>query len=81
MERYRGLIEPEVEADTRKLSSFAAFRKSVSGDPAEAKAAEAKADAGRGRPEPSLRAFAEGRRRYLLNHAEVKKAGPEPASR
>jgi len=34
-----------------------------------------------GRREPSLPSFAEGRRRYLLNHAEVKKPGPEPASR
>jgi len=39
------------------------------------------AEPGLGRLEPSLRSFAEGRRRYLLNHAEVKKAGPEPASR
>jgi hypothetical protein len=34
-----------------------------------------------GRREPSLPSFAEGRRRYLLNHAEVKKAGPKPAYR
>ena len=77
VEQYRGLIEPVLEADTRKLSTFAAFQKSVSGDPPKPKEAEP----GRGRREPSLRSFAEGRRRYLLNHAEVKQADPEPASR
>jgi CotH kinase protein len=75
VERYRGLIEPVLEADTRKLSSLASFQKSISGDPPK------ESEPGRGRLEPSLRSFAEGRRRYLLNHAEVKKPGPEPASR
>ena len=74
VERYRTLIEPVVEADTKKLSSLASFQKSISGDPPK----EAEAKPGRGRREPSLRSFVEGRRRYLLNHPEVKKAGPEP---
>jgi len=54
---------------------LASFQKSISGDPPK------ESEPGRGRLEPSLRSFAEGRRRYLLNHAEVKKPGPEPASR
>ena len=36
VERYRALIEEEVEADTRKLSSLAAFQKSVADAEAEA---------------------------------------------
>ena len=78
VERYRVLIEPVVEADTRKLSSLESFQKAVSSNPP--KANEAEARPGRGRPEPSLRAFAESRRNYLLNHQEVKKAVSEPAS-
>jgi hypothetical protein len=73
--RYRALIEEEVEADTRKLSSFASFEKALADNLPD------QAEPARGRPEPSLRAFAEGRRRYLLDHPEVMKAGPEPASR
>ena len=67
---YRAMIEPEVEADTRKLSSLAAFRKSV------AETLPATKDAPRGREAMSLRAFAEGRRKYLLSLPEVKNAKP-----
>jgi len=76
VQRYRTLIEPVVEADTKKLSSLASFQKSVSGDPPK----EAEAKPGRGRRESSLRSFAASRRSYLLNRPEVRKAGPEPAS-
>jgi hypothetical protein len=58
--QYRNLIEKEVELDTRKLSSLAEFRSTT---------ANAQADAG----PRSLRGFAEGRRNYLLSHAEIKK--------
>jgi hypothetical protein len=59
---HRKLIEREVEADTRKLSSFEAFLSSTGNE----------AGPGRGRDLP-LRTFAEQRRRYLLNHAEISK--------
>jgi hypothetical protein len=66
--QYRTLIEKEVEADTRKLATFEAFKRAT----AEAPAADGPPQ-GRG-PGLSLRAFAEQRRKYLLEHPEVKKA-------
>lgn len=74
VEGYRALIEKEIEADTRKLSSLAAFQKAVSEVDEPAPVPGAGAGPGRGRREMSLKAFAEGRRRYLLNNADVKKA-------
>ncbi len=68
--RYRALIEKEIELDTRKLTSLAAFQKAVS-DIAEEPAAAANR-----RPGSGLRAFADQRRKYLLNHAEIRKATP-----
>ena len=68
--RYRALIEEEVEADTRKLSTLGAFQKSV---------ADAPTGGGQppqGRTAMSLRAFAEGRRKFLLDHPEIKKLTP-----
>jgi hypothetical protein len=62
---YRKLIEKEVEADTRKLYTLAAF-----------KAAVADTSESRGR-EMSLRAFAEQRRKYLLDHPAIKKLTAE----
>ncbi len=79
VERFRVQIEPVLEADTRKLSSLESFQKAVSSEPP--KANDAAAGPGRGRREPSLRAFAESRRRYLLSLPEVKKAAAEPVSR
>jgi hypothetical protein len=67
--QYRALIDQEVAADTRKLTSYEAFQK-VTADRAGEPAA---AGATRGR-EMSLRSFAEQRSKYLLNHPEVKKA-------
>jgi spore coat protein CotH len=64
--QYRKLIEKEVEADTRKIDSLDDFERLTS-DTAPA------AVAGRGRG-MNLRAFADQRRAYLLNHPEVKKA-------
>jgi hypothetical protein len=58
--QYRKLIEKEVEADTRKLDSFEAFKRAT--------ADEASANA-RGREIP-LRAFADARRKYLLDYKE-----------
>ena len=70
--RYRALIEDEIELDTRKLSSLAAFQKSVADAPEEP--AAAKSD--NRRPGSGLRAFADQRRKYLLNYRETRKAAP-----
>ena len=66
--QYQALISDEVKADTRKLSSFAAFQKGLNED--------VEQEGFRG-PEPvlSLKSFAEQRRAYLLNLAEVKNVG------
>jgi spore coat protein CotH len=69
--QFRSLIEKEVEADTRKLYSLAAFKGAV------ADTAEAGAGVDR-RAGTNLRAFAEGRRKFLLEHPEVKKARISP---
>ena len=65
--RYRALIEAEIKADTRKLSSLGAFQKSVADAPTSDNQPP------RGREAMSLRAFAEARRKFLLNHPEIKK--------
>ncbi|HYE19538.1 MAG TPA: CotH kinase family protein, partial [Tepidisphaeraceae bacterium] len=64
VKQYVGLIEKEVESDTRKLSSTAAFKGGVFKDAA-----------GGGPDGASLEAFIEQRRAYLLNHPEIKKLG------
>ena len=69
VEQYRTVIENEIEADTRKLSSFAAFQKSISGE-------VEPVTEGR-RPAQTLRSFADQRRKFLLNHPEIKKLADE----
>ncbi|GMV96401.1 MAG: hypothetical protein AMXMBFR83_07670 [Phycisphaerae bacterium] len=107
VERYQALIAAEVEADTRKLYSTAAFQRGMTeeqpADPPEAQPPGGPADAGPdgfgppgggfARPrgpggmgpggprfgpgrEMSLKAFAEQRRAYLLNHPDIKKLKP-----
>jgi hypothetical protein len=65
---YRTLIADEVKADTRKLSSYDAFKKGIGED--------VEQDGFRG-PERalSLKNFAEQRRTFLLNHPDIKNAG------
>jgi len=58
---YEKLISAEIEADTRKLTSYDEFKQTVSGDAAEGP-----------RPHMSLKQFAEKRREFLLNHPEIK---------
>jgi len=58
--QYESLIEKDIEADTRKLSSFTAFKQSVS--------QESERNAGRG-----LFTFAQERRKFLMDHEEIKK--------
>ena len=73
--QYRTLIEKDVELDTRKLDSFDAFKRATA-DVAPG-AAGGPGASGRGPGGGmNLRAFAEQRQKYLLDHAEVKKAGP-----
>ncbi len=66
--QYEKLIDKEIEADTKKLSSYAAFQQTVSGTAAPA--AEQ-----RGRPHMGLKQFADQRRAFLLNHPEIKALG------
>jgi hypothetical protein len=73
--RYRELIEKEVEADTRKLESFEDFKKATADAPPEQQAAQPPEGGRPGRNPPSLRAFAEQRRAYLLKQtAEADRA-------
>ena len=73
--RYRSLVEKEVEADTRKLGSLEDFQR-ITADAADT------ASQGR-RGQWNLHAFADARRSFLLEHAEIKKATSpeEPAAK
>jgi hypothetical protein len=82
--QYRALIDKDVEADTRKLASTEAFRRATSEviaadgkpEPKPEFKPEFKPMMGMGRGGVmSLRAFADQRRKYLLNHAEIKRLG------
>jgi hypothetical protein len=64
---YRALLEREVEADTRKLTSLEAFRAATAESPALPEGGE-----GRRFPQESLREFADRRRAYLLAHPALK---------
>lgn len=59
--QYAALIEKEIAADTRKLSSLEAFQQTVANS-----AAKEPAEPGPGRREQSLASFAKQRREYLL---------------
>jgi hypothetical protein len=66
--QYRNLIEKEIAAETRGLSTLVAFKKATADEsPAEEAGGEGR------RREISLQAFADQRRAYLLNHPEIKK--------
>ena len=76
--QYRSLIEKEIEADTRKLSSFTDFQKATADVVAKASSDKAETEPQRRFGPPhhsvSLRAFADQRREFLLNHEAVKSA-------
>jgi hypothetical protein len=64
---YEKLIAGELEQDTRKLTSYEAFKQSVANEPPTA-------DAPRGRGgNRNLKSFADARRKALLENAEIKK--------
>ena len=63
--QYRALIDKEVEADTRKLESYEAFKRTTDDN-------ATTAGVSRGHEYP-LRAFADLRRKYLLEYPEIKK--------
>lgn len=71
--QLRDLIQDDVEADTRKLTSFAEFQKATADAPAK-DATKAEQPRRFGPPHISLRAFADQRRQFLLNHEAVKSA-------
>jgi hypothetical protein len=68
VQQYQGLLAEPLKADTRKLSSFEAFERSVAGD------TDAGSARGPGRA-ISLKSFAEKRRAYLLSLDAAKTAG------
>ena len=72
--QYEKLIAKEIEADTKKLSSYAAFQQTVSGT-------AAPAGEQRGRPHMGLKQFADQRRAFLLNHPEIKSIGTVPTDK
>ncbi len=76
--QYRSLIAQEIEADTRKLTSFADFQKATADVVAKESNDKAKTEPPRRFGPPhhsvSLRAFADQRREFLLNHEAVKSA-------
>lgn len=61
---YRNLIDPEIEADTRKLSSLAAFREAVSAESTPPEPGQ--------RPTASLKTFLDRRRAFLLAYLAKK---------
>jgi len=70
--QYQALIDNDVREDTKKLTSYEQFAQSV----------ESSDGGGRGPfgPPPGLKTFAQRRREYLLNHAELNKPTPTIAS-
>ncbi len=70
---HRQLIEKEVAADTRKLTSFEAFEQSL----AEIEAGDQRGEAAR----HSLFLFAKERRKFLLGHSEIKSLPNDPVKR
>ena len=66
--QYEKLISKEIEADTKKLTSYAAFQQTVSGT-------AAPEGEQRGRPHMGLKQFADQRRAFLLNHPEINALG------
>ncbi|MBA4186730.1 MAG: spore coat protein CotH [Planctomycetaceae bacterium] len=73
---YRKLIEKEVEADTRKLDSFEAFKRMTDDVPPGSTTAPAGGGGFRGPMGMNVRAFAEQRQKYLLNYQPAKKPLP-----
>lgn len=69
VDRYVSLIDREVKADRKKLTSYEAFQQTVS--------SEHRPAATGGRPQMSLRSFADQRRKFLLNHPEIRALGTE----
>jgi spore coat protein CotH len=70
---YRTLIEKEVEADTRKLDSFEAFKRLTAENPGPATQPPPGGGGFRGPQAMNLRAFAEQRQKYLLSYQPPKK--------
>ncbi len=70
VKQHRELIEKEIEADTKKLTTYEAFKRAV------ADAVEPASNRSDRRPGGmSLRAFADQRRKYLLENKDIKQLG------
>ena len=66
-EKYHAAIAPEVKRDTKKLDSFEAFSAGLAGD-----LSKLPAVGGPGPTAVSLKEFADRRRAYLLDNADIK---------
>lgn len=66
---YEALIDNELQADTRKLSSHAAFKQALANESAPAPAEQQPR-----RPTMSLKSFVEQRQKFLLNYREPEKS-------
>jgi hypothetical protein len=77
--QYRALLDTEIKADTRKLDTYEAFLRTTADTVALAPSGEPGARRPGGMA--GLRAFADQRRKYLLNYSPNKKTSAEqPAS-
>jgi spore coat protein CotH len=72
--QYQNLIAEDVKLDTRKVQSSDGFLRGVDGETTPDRAPEGAGPPGRGGGTITIKQFADQRRAYLLNHADVKKA-------
>jgi spore coat protein CotH len=73
VESYRELIDNEVKADTKKLSSYEDFVHATSTKPSESANVTKGSNGPRGGPALSLKEFADQRRAYLLKYVDERK--------
>ena len=73
VESYRELIDNEVKADTKKLSSYEDFVHATSTKPSESANVDKGSNGPRGGPALSLKEFADQRRAYLLKYVDERK--------
>ena len=75
VERYRGLIEAEVESDDKKLYSYDAFVEGIGDSGWDGSGGSGRGSLG-GFSTPSLQSFVAERREFLLSHPEIARATP-----
>lgn len=73
IESYRKLIDTEVKADTKKLSTYEDFVHATSTNPSESANVDKGTNGPRGGPALSLKGFVDQRRAYLLKYVDERK--------